>query len=269
MPRDGRRFLREIERRADLGRTDHGKRPLREAVEAGQNLVVLAQRVEGMVETLEQVLAAIEIGERDAAVEREAADFQLLARLGRLSRVQRAVFHAQEAGRFIAAGHGDEGRQIGRAGQFAADYRAVAGILQRRQRAVAGGHIFRAEAVVGQRVTDAAKDGELVRALGQLGQVLAEADAGDLGGDLLELAAVRVRGGGLHVERVEVARAAAEANEDRRLGLGRADLARLGYLQILCQAHADTGQAADADEVTSVDAVADRWTWELPCNDSQ
>src|SRR5579871_6536180 len=64
--RDRRRFLRKIERRADLGRADHGERALREAVEAGEGLVVLGERIEGVVEALEQVLAAVEIGERDA-----------------------------------------------------------------------------------------------------------------------------------------------------------------------------------------------------------
>ena len=96
----------------------------------------------------------------------------------------------------------------------------------------------------------------LSAALRQLGQVLAEADARHPRGDLAELAAMTVGGVGLHVEGVHVARPAGKANEDRRLGLCRPDFIRLGDLQILGQAQADTRQPADAEKVAAIQAIA-------------
>ena len=67
-----------------------------------------------------------------------------------------------------------------------------------------------------------------------------------------------VGGVGLHVEGVHVARPAAQADEDRRLGLGRADLARLGDLEILGQAQAHARQPADAEKIAAIQAIAVR-----------
>jgi hypothetical protein len=66
-----------------------------------------------------------------------------------------------------------------------------------------------------------ADDGEALAVLGELGQVLAEAEAGGGGGDLFKLAAVGVAG--LHVERVGLARTAGHPEEDavsRAAGVG-------------------------------------------------
>ena len=77
---------------------------------------------------------------------------------------------------------------------------------------MARAHQLRAAGVVAFLRAQRADDRELFGMLGELGQVLAELQAGDVGFDLLELAAVGVVG--LHVERVGLAGTAAHPQQD-------------------------------------------------------
>ncbi len=83
------------------------------------------------------------------------------------------------------------------------------------QGGVHGGGVGVVDAVVG-----GADEGAAVHLPGQARQQLAHLDAGDGGGDRLELAANLGRGVRLHVPHVEVAGAAVEEDEDAGVGLG-------------------------------------------------
>jgi hypothetical protein len=170
--------------------------------------------------------------------------------------LQRSVTHAEVASPLRRARDGDEVRQIAGAGQLPADDRAVARIDERRHGAVAGVDVLGAQLVPGQRVADAAQDGEPVGTTGQPRQVLAHLDAGHVGVDRPELAAKlrgRVR---LHVERIHVRRAAAEEDEDRRGRPRPANLLRLRGPQVTGERQ-PRAEGADAHEVAPRDAVAE------------
>src|SRR5690242_18144191 len=106
----------------------------------------------------------------------------------------------------------------------------------------------------GERVADAAKNGELVGALGQIGQVLAEFDARNVGFDVVELAADLRGGVGLEVERVHVGWTAGEIDEDGGFGLGGLDFAGGGEAEVNRQADAGA-EGADAEEIAAFDTV--------------
>jgi hypothetical protein len=106
-----------------------------------------------------------------------------------------------------------------------------------------------------QRVADAAQDGELVGALGELGQVLGDHHAVGVRLDGLEFTAVRVGRVGLQVEGVHVAGAAAEAHEDGGPALGGADGRLAAQGKIIAEAQAEAGERANAQEVTAGDSV--------------
>ena len=84
---------------------------------------------------------------------------------------------------------------------------------------VAGQHPLRAHAVAGVGVVRRADDGELVHDLGLLRQVLADLDAGHVGGDRLELAAELGRGVRLEIVHVDVAGPAGLPDQDDRLAV--------------------------------------------------
>ena len=79
-------------------------------------------------------------------------------------------------------------------------------------------------------VVDGADDAKRSACFGQARQQLADADAGDAGGDRLERPADVLGGVGLGVPQVEVAGCAAVEDQDDRLGFTRNLLRRLGRL---------------------------------------
>src|SRR5262249_22660548 len=109
---------------------------------------------------------------------------------------------------------------------------------------------------------DGADDDAPVHAGGDLGEGLADLDAGDVGGDGLELAADLGRGLGLDVPRVLVGRAPAEEDvDDGLVPAGRRDAAglggRLGAEDVgQGQVEGAEGESADAKEAATGDAVA-------------
>ncbi len=135
-------------------------------------------------------MALLDLVDRQAVAERDAADGERLAGLWACVRRKRSVLHAEIAGALRRVGNGDERRQVGRRRQFLADHRAVAGNSSDGSGRLPRVHVLGAQLVSRQRVGDAAEDRELVGALGQLRQVLADLDAGDVGLDRVELAAV-------------------------------------------------------------------------------
>src|SRR5690606_25444856 len=88
----------------------------------------------------------------------------------------------------------DEVRQLGRPdGEFLRDQRAERGIPDAADaRSVAGVHQVRAATVIAFLCAESPKDCEMFGHRRELGQMLAEFQAGDAGFDLLELAAVFV-----------------------------------------------------------------------------
>ena len=134
---------------------------------------------------------------------------------------QRSVLRPEEAGTVgrraeeAVRRDADEVRQLG-AGllQFLGDERAERRILDRAAGQVAGAHLVGGPAVVGFLGAHRADEGHVVHVPGDLRQVLADLDAGDGGGDLLEGAAVVVAG--LEVEGVHLAGAAVHPQQDAR-----------------------------------------------------
>src|SRR5690606_16629566 len=107
-----------------------------------------------------------------------------------------------------------------------------------------------------QRVADAAEDGVLVGTLSELRQVLADLDAGDVGIDRVELAAILARRVGLEVESIHVRRAAAKIDEDACLAarIG-GHLARRRQAEIAPQ-RKPCSQGAHFQKVASSNSVA-------------
>ncbi len=115
---------------------------------------------------------------------------------------------------------------------------------------------FGTQVVRRQTVAHAPEDGVLVRALGELGQVLADLDAGHVGGDRLEFTPELARSVRLQVERIHVRWAAPQVDEDRRGGLPSVKLTRFGQLEIVRQRQAGCADDAHPQEVAATDAVA-------------
>src|SRR5437762_2824429 len=86
--------------------------------------------------------------------------------------------------------------------------------------------------------------------------MLADLDARYVRRDRLELAAVFRGRVGLQVEGVDVARAAAEVDEDRRGRLAASDRAGLGQPQVIGQPQAGRAEHADPEEIAPPDPVA-------------
>ena len=111
-----------------------------------------------------------------------------------------------------------------------------------------------AEFVGGERVRHAPEDRVAVGAGGQLREMLADVNTGHVGGHRLELAAVFGRGVGLKVEAVEVGRAAAKVDEDRRLRRCR----QVGFLrpgQVVGKGYRRAAESPDTEHVSSSHAV--------------
>jgi hypothetical protein len=126
---------------------------------------------------------------------------------------ERRVARAEEAGAVRLGaeeperGDADEARQLGvRAVEFLADERPDGRVADRPAGDAAGAHQVAAAAVVGLLGGHPAKDRELVGAVGELRQVLADLQIGHLGLDGLDRAAVGVVG--LRVPGVDLAGAA-------------------------------------------------------------
>jgi len=111
--------------------------------------------------------------------------------------------------------------------------------------------------VLGQAVADAAEESELVGAAGQPGQMLAELDAGDAGGDCAKFAAVFDRRLGLGIKTVDVAGTAGQVDEDRRgrFGIGFY-FAGFGEAKKIGQGDAGGAEDAGAEGVAAMDAIA-------------
>src|SRR5579872_3413034 len=99
-------------------------------------------------------------------------------------------------------------------------------------------------------------DGELVHHRRNLGHVLANLDAGDVGLDRLELAADIGRRVGLQVEHVLMRRAAGQVDHDDRL-VGGSDARRGLGSQHVRERKPAQRQPADSQEVTSRETVAE------------
>ena len=109
-----------------------------------------------------------------------------------------------------------------------------------------------AAVAVGQRADERA----FVHHFRETRQVLADLDAGDVGGDGFELATDLARRVGLHVEHVLVRRAAWQEDHDRRLVRLARFLRRLSAQHII-QRQPTHGESADIEEVSTRDAVAE------------
>ena len=168
-----------------------------------------------------QIDAAGELRALDAG--RQVIDLQLGIAAGGLRRRrgadavgradgERGIARAEKAGRERGLIEGPVGRDadvvrhgVVFAGEGLGKRRADRRILNRPLRLLAGADDVRAAAVVAFLGAEAADDAEPIGHFAELGQMLAEPQAGDFGGDFLELAAVGVPR--LHVERVGLRRA--------------------------------------------------------------
>ena len=113
--------------------------------------------------------------------------------------------------------------------------------------------------VVAVAAHDGSDDGILVRELREPRKVLADLDAGDVGGDGFEFAADLRRGVHLQVEHVLMARSARQEDHDDRLVLvaGRTDAGRRLGLEHLRQRQTAEPERTDAQEVATRHAVAE------------
>jgi hypothetical protein len=98
------------------------------------------------------------------------------------------------------------------AGEGFGERGADGGILDRAEGFLAGADDVGAAAVVAFFGAEAADEAEAISHLAEAREVLTEAEAGDFGGDFLELAAVGVAG--LHVERISLRRSACHPKEN-------------------------------------------------------
>ena len=156
---------------------------------------------------------------------------------------------------------GDDGghrRPVGRIGRAGVEelVKGPVGGVAGEVVVVAGVVVAGAAAVVAQR----ADDGQVVRLLGQVRQVLAEADAGALVAIGLERAAVLGGSVGLHVPGVDVRGAAAEPDQDGRPGdfslhrhLGRGDVGCRGG-----QVASEQTEPADPEKGPSIQRIVTR-----------
>ncbi len=114
-----------------------------------------------------------------------------------------------------------------------------------------------AHAVAGVGVRGGADDAHLVHEPGLARQVLADADAGDIGGHGPKLAAELGRRIGFEIVHVDMARPAAQPEEDDR-GIARLSAALLGLgleTQMIGQGQARQSEKADAQKAAPRQAV--------------
>ena len=202
--------------------------------------------------------------------ERQVA--HLVAGLVRVAGLERLVPAAEE--RALAQFPGERGvlrhRHVGRqhAGEAGLhrDDRAHGRVITEGGAEPAGQDPVGRRLVVVILVAGRAHQADLVHRPGHLRQQFADLQAGDVGGDGAVLAADLLRGVGLGVERVVVGKAAAEEDEDDRLGAGARGGAGRGVLepgrdglltfQQAGQREAQRPEPAHAEEVAAGDAVA-------------
>ena len=136
--------------------------------------------------------------------------------------------------------------------------RAEDGVLDGRRRLVAGRHADRAGAVGRDGVVRRADDGELVHDLGHLGQMLADLDAGHVGGDRLELAADALRGFRFEVPHVDGGGAAGQPEHDDGVGL-RLVLASLSCRRRLASSRSSCGSVRPNSPAVPILRKSRRW----------
>ena len=90
--------------------------------------------------------------------------------------------------------------------------------------------------------------------------MFADADAGLVGGDAVELAADFDRGAGFHVPEIDVAGAAEEKHEDAGPGTGGAGGGGLSQTQQVAGAQAQHREPADFQQVPARGGVLRHWT---------
>ncbi len=128
----------------------------------------------------------------------------------------------------------------------------VAEALVVRRRGVAGEAVVAGGVVVLHGVPQRADEGDLVHDAGAVGQVLADAQAGDAGGDGFVFAADLGGGGGLHVEGVVVAGAAPLVEEDDRACAGLRGTRGAIAAEPGGRGQAGEAEGADLQEVTAI-----------------
>jgi hypothetical protein len=249
-------LLTDVERLPRPGRRNHLVGLLREAIETVDEIVVRFKSPECRVEVLEERLPTIELLDRQAVLERNAADAERLAGLGSLAGGQGRIAHSKIAGFRRRVRNGDVRGEFTGAPQLLDDHRSVTGELQRRQGTVACIHILAAEFMRRQRMADSPEQGELVQDGGEPGEVFAELDAGDSGGDRLELSAVLTGGVGLGVERIEMRRSAGKIDEDGGGRFCSGGVARFRPAKEVAERAGRGAQDAGLEEIASNDAVA-------------
>ena len=162
-------------------------------------------------------------------------------------------------------GAGDDGA-VGRPLVVGVERRVEAG-----RREIAGQHVVVGGAVVGVVMAEGADEGDLVHLPGHARQMFADADAGDVGVDGVEIAAELDRGVRLEVPRVDGAEAAVQEEEDERdifrrlTGLGGAGAPGQQFRQR--QAEAEDAGGPQTQEIAAGDAVAETWlndSWFAP-----
>jgi hypothetical protein len=210
-------FFREIEGLADGGVEQHLGGLGLEAVHLGV-LGAFDHGAVAPVDHLEEALAVFDGGGGDGLGEGKVVD--LKAGLGGIRDAHRIVLGAEEAGAevvLVLAGllplrSEDVGRHAVAGAGLLGDDGADAGELHRGVHFMAGDGVVGALGMVAAAGVHGADEGEAVHAAGELREKFGDLDAGDVGGDGLE------GGGGLGVERVHLAGAAFEPEEDAGLG---------------------------------------------------
>src|SRR5215204_1866306 len=136
--------------------------------------------------------------------------------------------------------------------QFFGDDRAEARELDRLEGHVAGEQVVDRPLVVGFTRGDGTDDGILVRLSGGVRQVLANLNAGHVGGDGLERPSNLRRGIGLEVKRVKV-RGPSTLPDENAGDLGLTLFRRLGRseLEVIPQAEAEETKGARLNEISS------------------
>src|SRR5690606_31641345 len=117
---------------------------------------------EGIVEVSEQVLPPLHIGDRQGVSQRNSAHTEWPSGPRRGARGKRTIFDAQKTSPVWRLRRCDPSRQVGWRRKLLAHHGAVAGKLQRRQRAVTCVEVVPAKFVGCERVADAAQNGELI-----------------------------------------------------------------------------------------------------------
>jgi hypothetical protein len=226
----------------------------------------------GFIERGEEGLALIEAVRRDVSEELELADAVVIAagvgvdgegvEGGAEPAGELAVAFFDEAGDVVLqlGPHGDEGRERVSAAAEPGEDGADVGPVFAEVCAVGGRRLAGEEEVSGGGVIDVAvrhgaDDGKLVGVAGEEGEVLADIDAGDAGGDGFEEASDFGGGFGLEVPGILVGGAAPHEEEDAGLGAseGGAEVGVGGgaALEELGEREPEEAEAAGAEDIAA------------------